>query len=76
MDEARPDRRPGAAAAAAACPEEGKAADRRVREGEILREPRSICHFAESIVPPILVPENDPPYAKRLAALRKLSVAA
>ena len=34
------------------------------------------CHFAESIVPPALVPENDPPYAKRLAALRKLSAAA
>ncbi|MGQ3300749.1 ABC transporter ATP-binding protein [Reyranella sp.] len=34
------------------------------------------CHFAESIVPPILVPENDPPYARRLAALRKLSAAA
>ena len=34
------------------------------------------CHFAESIVPPTLVPENDPPYARRLAALRKLSVAA
>ncbi len=34
------------------------------------------CHFAESIVPPALVPENDPPYARRLAALRKLSVAA
>ena len=34
------------------------------------------CHFAESIVPPVLVPENDPPYARRLAALRKLSAAA
>ena len=34
------------------------------------------CHFAESIVPPTLVPENDPPYARRLAALRKLSAAA
>ncbi len=34
------------------------------------------CHFAESIVPPALVPENDPPYARRLAALRKLSAAA
>jgi oligopeptide transport system ATP-binding protein len=34
------------------------------------------CHFAESIVPPALVPENDPPYARRLAALRKLSMAA
>jgi oligopeptide transport system ATP-binding protein len=34
------------------------------------------CHFAESIVPPALVPENDPPYARRLAALRRLSAAA
>ena len=34
------------------------------------------CHFAESIVPPAFVPENDPPYARRLAALRKLSAAA
>ncbi|MCC8427873.1 dipeptide ABC transporter ATP-binding protein [Reyranella aquatilis] len=34
------------------------------------------CHFAESIVPPALVPENDPPYARRLAALRKLSAVA
>ena len=34
------------------------------------------CHFAESIVPPALVPESDPPYARRLAALRKLSAAA
>jgi oligopeptide/dipeptide ABC transporter ATP-binding protein len=31
------------------------------------------CHFAESIVPPALVPENDPPYARRLAALRKFA---
>jgi oligopeptide transport system ATP-binding protein len=29
------------------------------------------CHFAETIVPPTLVPENEPPYAARLAALRK-----
>ena len=29
------------------------------------------CHFAEQIVPPDLVPENEPPYAARLAALRK-----
>ncbi|MBS0518337.1 MAG: dipeptide ABC transporter ATP-binding protein [Proteobacteria bacterium] len=29
------------------------------------------CHFAEQIVPPTLVPENEPPYAARLAALRK-----
>ena len=40
-------------------------------EGQIVA-----CHFAESIVPPALVPENDPPYARRLAALRKLSAAA
>ena len=33
------------------------------------------CHFAETIVPPALVPENDPPYARRLAALRKLKAA-
>lgn len=33
------------------------------------------CHFAEAIVPPALVPENDPPYARRLAALRRLSAA-
>jgi oligopeptide/dipeptide ABC transporter ATP-binding protein len=33
------------------------------------------CHFAESIVPPALVPENDPPYARRLAALRNLAAA-
>ena len=30
------------------------------------------CHFAETIVPPPLVPENDPPYAARLAALRRV----
>ena len=29
------------------------------------------CHFAETIVPPPLVPENEPPYAARLAALRR-----
>jgi len=29
------------------------------------------CHFADTIVPPTLVPENEPPYAARLAALRK-----
>ena len=40
-------------------------------EGQIVA-----CHFAESIVPPALVPENDPPYARRLAALRKLSAVA
>ncbi|TAJ32140.1 MAG: dipeptide ABC transporter ATP-binding protein [Reyranella sp.] len=34
------------------------------------------CHFAESIVPPALVPGNDPPYARRLAALRKLKAVA
>jgi oligopeptide transport system ATP-binding protein len=28
------------------------------------------CHFADTIVPPPLVPENEPPYAARLAALR------
>ena len=33
------------------------------------------CHFAETIVPPTLVPENDPPYARRLAALRRLAAA-
>ncbi len=33
------------------------------------------CHFAEQIVPPVVVPENLPPYAARLAALRKLAVA-
>jgi oligopeptide/dipeptide ABC transporter ATP-binding protein len=33
------------------------------------------CHFAESIVAPAIVPENDPPYARRLAALRKLAAA-
>ena len=32
------------------------------------------CHFAETIVPPPLVPENDPPYAARLAALRRVAV--
>ncbi|MEK7687375.1 MAG: ABC transporter ATP-binding protein, partial [Pseudomonadota bacterium] len=34
------------------------------------------CHYAETIVPPVIVPENEPPYARRLAALRKLAVAA
>jgi hypothetical protein len=33
------------------------------------------CHFAESIVAPAIVPEAEPPYAQRLAALRKLAVA-
>ena len=33
------------------------------------------CHFAETIVPPVIVPENEPPYARRLAALRKLAAA-
>jgi len=33
------------------------------------------CHFAETIVPPPLVPENEPPYAARLAALRRLAAA-
>lgn len=32
------------------------------------------CHFAETIVPPPLVPENEPPYAARLVALRRLAV--
>ena len=34
------------------------------------------CHYAEAIVPPVIVPENEPPYARRLAALRKLAVPA
>jgi oligopeptide transport system ATP-binding protein len=34
------------------------------------------CHFAETIVPPILVPENEPPYAARLAALRRYKAVA
>jgi oligopeptide/dipeptide ABC transporter ATP-binding protein len=34
------------------------------------------CHFAETIVPPTLVPESDPPYAARLAALRRYRAAA
>jgi len=33
------------------------------------------CHFAESISAPALVPEADPPYARRLAALRRLAAA-
>jgi oligopeptide transport system ATP-binding protein len=33
------------------------------------------CHFAESISAPTLVPEAEPPYAGRLAALRKLAAA-
>jgi oligopeptide transport system ATP-binding protein len=32
------------------------------------------CHFAEQIVPPAIIVEKDPPYADRLAALRKLAV--
>ena len=39
-------------------------------EGQIVA-----CHYAETIVPPVIVPENEPPYAKRLAALRKLAAA-
>jgi oligopeptide transport system ATP-binding protein len=39
-------------------------------EGQIVA-----CHFAETIVAPALVPETDPPYARRLAALRKLAAA-
>ncbi|WP_421998107.1 ABC transporter ATP-binding protein [Reyranella sp.] len=31
------------------------------------------CHFAESITAAGLVPESEPPYARRLAALRKLA---
>jgi oligopeptide transport system ATP-binding protein len=31
------------------------------------------CHFAEQIVPPAIIVEKDPPYADRLAALRKLA---
>jgi oligopeptide transport system ATP-binding protein len=31
------------------------------------------CHFAEQIVPPAIIVEKDPPYAGRLAALRKLA---
>ncbi len=34
------------------------------------------CHYAEAIVPPVIVPENEPPYARRLAALRKLAMPA
>ena len=34
------------------------------------------CHYAETIVPPVIVPENEPPYARRLAALRKLAMPA
>ena len=33
------------------------------------------CHFAESITAAALVPEAEPPYAGRLAALRKLAAA-
>ena len=33
------------------------------------------CHFAENITAPTLVPEAKPPYARRLAALRKLAAA-
>ncbi|WP_395710784.1 ABC transporter ATP-binding protein [Reyranella sp.] len=33
------------------------------------------CHFAESITAPTLVSEAEPPYARRLAALRKLAAA-
>ncbi|MGE0580318.1 MAG: ABC transporter ATP-binding protein [Reyranella sp.] len=33
------------------------------------------CHFAESITAPALVSEAEPPYARRLAALRKLAAA-
>ena len=33
------------------------------------------CHFAEQIVPPAIIVEKDPPYAGRLAALRKLAAA-
>ena len=33
------------------------------------------CHFAEAITAPAIVPEAEPPYARRLAALRKLAVA-
>lgn len=32
------------------------------------------CHFAESITAPEIVPEAEPPYARRLAALRQLAV--
>ena len=34
------------------------------------------CHFAETIAPPPLVTERDPPYAARLAALRRRALAA
>ncbi len=34
------------------------------------------CHFAETIAPPTLVTEKDPPYAARLAALRKRALTA
>jgi ABC-type antimicrobial peptide transport system ATPase subunit len=33
------------------------------------------CHFAESITAPTLVSEAEPPYARRLAALRKMAMA-
>jgi oligopeptide transport system ATP-binding protein len=33
------------------------------------------CHFAESIPAPTIVTEAEPPYARRLAALRKLAAA-
>jgi oligopeptide transport system ATP-binding protein len=33
------------------------------------------CHFAETIAPPALISEAEPPYARRLAALRKLAAA-
>ena len=33
------------------------------------------CHFAESIAASGLLPEAEPPYARRLAALRKLAAA-
>jgi len=33
------------------------------------------CHFAEQIVPPAIIVEREPPYAGRLAALRKLAAA-
>ncbi|MFO1158251.1 MAG: dipeptide ABC transporter ATP-binding protein [Reyranellaceae bacterium] len=33
------------------------------------------CHFAESITAPALVAEAEPPYARRLAALRRLAAA-
>jgi oligopeptide transport system ATP-binding protein len=54
------------------------AQDRCRQEEPLLRamggdEQQVACHFAEAIVPPTLVSEKEPPYAARLAALRKLA---